>query len=93
MNEYYLSEKKIRYVNDGSRSISHETNIQSFLVDKFKFRKAYCKLHLEYSILIKSFLIIVTPFEQIFDLLKLNLFKKVSVLIKQEKIRLSFQDD
>ena len=93
MNEYYLAEKKFKYVNDGARSISHETNIQTFLEQKFKFRKAYCKLHLEYSLILKLFLNIVTPFEQIFDFLKLNLFKKVSVLIKQEKIRLSFQDD
>mgnify|MGYP001319834561 CR=1 FL=1 len=91
MNEYYLSEKKFKYVNDGARSISHETNIQSFLVDKFKFRKAYCKLHLEYSIFIKLFLDIVKPFERIFDLVPLNLFKKVSILIKQEKIRKSFE--
>ncbi len=93
MNEYYLAEKKFKYVNDGARSISHETNIQTFLEQKFKFRKAYCKLHLEYSPILKLFLIIATPFERIFDFLKLNLFKKVSVLIKQEKIRLSFQDD
>lgn len=93
MNKYYLKEKGLKYVNDGARSISHETNIQSFLVDKFKFRKAYCELHLEYTFLLKLFLNIVTPFERIFDFIPLNLFKKVSILIKQEKIRLTFQDD
>ena len=91
MNEYYLSEKKFKYVNDGARSISHETNIQTFLEQKFKFRKAFCVLHVEYSLLIKLFLIIVTPFEKNLDLMRLNLFKKISVLIKQEKIRKSFE--
>jgi len=77
-------------VNDGSRSISHETNIQPFLEQKFKFRKAFCKLHLEYSFLLKLFLVIIIPFERLIDFFPLNLFRKVSVLIKQEKIRRSF---
>ena len=93
MNEYYLVEKKFKYVNDGARSISHETNIQTFLEQKFKFRKAYCKLHLEYSSILKLFLNIALPFEHILDSIPINLFKKATILIKQEKIRLSFQDD
>ena len=32
--------RKLKYVNEGTRSILHETNVQSFLIDKFKFRKA-----------------------------------------------------
>ena len=48
MNQYYLNENNFLYVNDGARSISHDTNIQTFLIDKFIFRKAYCKLHIVY---------------------------------------------
>ena len=55
MNNYYLNEKRFKYVNDGARSISHETNIQEFLMQKFKFRKAYCKLNIIYSKPINSF--------------------------------------
>ena len=40
----YLNENNFRYVNDGAKSMSHDTNIQEFLIKKFKFRKAYCQL-------------------------------------------------
>ena len=49
MNEYYLGEKHFIYVNDGSRSITEHSNIQPFLEQNFKFRKAYCKLKLHYK--------------------------------------------
>ena len=49
MNKHYLEEKKMKYVNDGSRSISGHSNIQEFLMHNFGFRKAYCKLHIFYK--------------------------------------------
>ena len=47
-NRYYLEELKLKYVNDGARSITEHSNIQPFLIDKFNFRKAYCHLKLHY---------------------------------------------
>ena len=44
MNQYYLEEKKLKYVCDGSRTITEHSNIQEFLMHNFKFRKAYCRL-------------------------------------------------
>lgn len=49
MNRYYLEEKRKKYVSDGSRSVSGHSNIQEVLMHKFKFRKAYCKLHIFYK--------------------------------------------
>ena len=49
MNEYYLKERGLRYVNDGSRSITEHSNVQPFLEDKFRFRKAYCHMDLQYK--------------------------------------------
>ena len=49
MNEYYLGERKFKYVSDGSRSITEHSNIQPFLEQNFKFRKAYCKLKIRYK--------------------------------------------
>lgn len=57
MNEYYLKEKKIKYVNDGFRSLYHDSNIQEFLIKKFNFRKQKIGLIIKYrwyfSIIIK----------------------------------------
>lgn len=40
------------YINDGSRSIMHETAFQDYLEKYFGFRKAYCKLHIAYRFLL-----------------------------------------
>ncbi|MBT6014217.1 MAG: hypothetical protein HOG85_05290 [Flavobacteriales bacterium] len=91
MNKYYLNEKKFKYVNDGARSISHETNIQEFLVQKFQFRKAYCKLHVHYSPKIKMILKLIYPVQFLISFLKFGVFKKINVLLFQEKIRKSYE--
>ena len=49
MNRYYLEELKLLYVMDGARSVTEHSNIQPFLEEKFKFRKAYCDLKLYYK--------------------------------------------
>ncbi len=49
MNRYYLEERKLGYVSDGARSITNHSNIQPFLIEKFKFRKAYCRLRITYK--------------------------------------------
>lgn len=49
MNEYYLDNLKFKYVTDSARSITEHSNIQPFLEQNFKFRKAYCKLKIHYK--------------------------------------------
>ena len=49
MDEYYLVQKKFRYVNAGFRCISHDTNIQDFLVQLFNFRTERTNLRVHYS--------------------------------------------
>lgn len=88
MNNYYLNKKNLKYVNDGSRSISHQTNIQNFLIQKFHFRKAYCRLHVVYPPLIRLLIWVVYPFRDI--LIHFNFLKKINVLLLQENIRRSF---
>ena len=48
MNRYYLREQNFAYVNDGFRSLLHETNIQDFLITKFFFKKQPVKLKIHY---------------------------------------------
>ncbi len=49
MNRYYLEERGLKFVNDGARSITNHSNIQSFLIEKFNFRMAYCRLNIYYK--------------------------------------------
>ena len=62
MNEYYLMQQGFQYVNDGFRSISHETGIQDFLIKKFGFEKAYTNLNVYYRPPIGQLLKIARPF-------------------------------
>jgi len=90
MNEYYLNKKKYLYVNDGARSISHETNIQEFLIKKFHFRKAYCRLNIVYRWDIGLFIKLLYPFRKIIKKINYPLIDKISIILNQEKIRRSF---
>ncbi len=91
MNQYYLNEKDFLYVNDGARSISHDTNIQDFLIQKFKFRKAYCKLHIVYRWDIGLAVKVLYLFKSFLPNINSKFFNKISVLLNQEEIRRSFE--
>lgn len=90
MNRYYLNEKKFLYVHDGARSISHDTQIHNFLIQKFNFRKAYCKLNLFYSLKIKIAIFLLYPFKFLINKSKNKKLQKISVLLKHEEIRRSY---
>ena len=38
----------IKYIHGGWRTMIHESNYQEYLMKNFGFRKAYCKLHIQY---------------------------------------------
>ncbi len=90
MNKHYLNECNMSYVSDGARSISHQTNIQTFLIDKFRFRKAYCRLNIIYTPRVNFLVKIMFPAQRIISKINHNAFKKLSVLLKQEAIRRKF---
>ena len=78
MNRYYLEELHLKYVLDGARSITEHSNIQPFLEEKFKFRKAFCDLQLFYRPWMGIVVKILFPFRRwIFN-------KKMSSVLRQE---------
>jgi hypothetical protein len=48
MNRYYLQEQSFACVNNGFRSIAHNTNIQDLLIDYFGFRQIPTNLYVSY---------------------------------------------
>lgn len=84
MNEYYLCQASFQYVNDGFRSISHETGIQEFLIKEFGFEKAYTDLHVHYSFPFGQLLKITRPFQA----LATYYFPKVDALFAMDRLRL-----
>lgn len=93
LSKYYLNDESKRYVCDGERSINHPTNIQSYLIRTFGFRKAYCELRVIYR---NRFIHLIVRVLYLFKSLIFK-FKDMSVfsrnlysLLKQEEIQRSF---
>lgn len=80
MNRYYLEELKLKYVCDGARSITEHSNIQPFLEEKFKFRKAYCDIQMFYKPLVGLAVKLLFPFR------KLIKNKKIQAFLYQESM-------
>lgn len=79
MNLYYLGEKKLRYVNDGSRTITEHSKIQEFLIHNFRFRKAYCRLNIHYKSWISFVIKALFPFKNIIP------FRNIRAILKMEE--------
>jgi len=85
--DYYLSMQHIKYISNGTRSLSHDTNIQDFLLQKFNFRKAYCSLNVCYSPIVKVVVMVLYPFRKLFKKIPVNLAQKLYALLNQEYVR------
>lgn len=86
MNQYYLEERKMKYVSDGPRSLLHETQIQDMLIRKFNFRKAYCKLNLAFSPLLSITVSILYPFRNVIYSINQKHLKELSIVLKMVEI-------
>jgi hypothetical protein len=65
MNEHYLGEGGVAYVNDGFRSILHGTELQEFLERNFAFEKAYTGLAAFYRQPYRMFVRATFPFRNL----------------------------
>lgn len=48
MNRHYLKECGLQYISNGARSIMKGSSIQPLLINKLRFRRAYCQLEVHY---------------------------------------------
>jgi len=86
MVDFYLNKLEVQYIHNGTRSIAHHTNIQEFLIKKFKFRKAYCKLHILYRPLFGFLVRVIFPLRSVIRYFPLTIFRKIQIILKQEEI-------
>ena len=82
MDKHYLLDRKMKFVNMGAKTLYHETSVQDFVIQKFKYRKAYCKLNVVYKPIIGLIVKAAFPFRKIIYPLKIN---KISALLKQHE--------
>ena len=75
------------FICDGARSINHETAFQDYLEKYFGFRKAYCKLHMQYNPRIAPLIKVLYPLRRlltVFD--KITIIHKINLVLKMEEI-------
>ncbi len=76
------------YICDGERNISHETEFQNFLEKYFGFRKAYCRLNIEYRPSIKWIISICYRFKNIFKRLdNIGIVHMINSVLTMEEIK------
>lgn len=80
MNEYYLVNQNLKYVSDGARTLTEHSNIQEFLCNKFKFRKAYCEMKIYYIWWLKLSVNLLFPFQNYIPI------KVIKNVLKQESM-------
>ena len=85
LNAYYLGEQGFRYVTDGARSITEHSNIQTFLIDNFGFRKAYCHLKVYYKWWMKMAVKTLYPFRKTISLPRVKAILNMEAMQRGEK--------
>jgi hypothetical protein len=85
--DHYLGSSEVSYITNGTRSIFHKTNIQDFLIDKFNYRRAYCKLNIFYKPSVKFMIDLLYPFKGLISRIPLGIFQKLAMLLTQEHFR------
>ena len=84
---YYINDGGYRYISSGSRNISHVTNVQDYKIKTFGFRKAYCKLHIEYNPKVRTLVKLMYPFRGILKKLDfIGIVHNVNAVMKMEEI-------
>ncbi|MCR4401057.1 MAG: hypothetical protein NUV35_09390, partial [Syntrophomonadaceae bacterium] len=73
-------------LSNGSRSISHDTNMQDFLA-KFGFRKEYCLLRVAYRPVVDLAVRALYPFRGLISSLQGRRAQPVSAILFQEELK------
>lgn len=85
MNAYYLQKKQMKYVTDGTRTITEHSQIQDFLIQNFNFRKAYCKLEVHYCWWLSTAVKLLYPFRNIITLPRIKAILNMEAMKRGEK--------
>ena len=80
----------IKYIHGGWRTMIHESNYQEYLMKNFGFRKAYCKLHIQYRPLMQIAVNVLYPLRGMIKKVKNKWIYTVWCALQQEEIRRTF---
>ena len=82
----------IRYIMGGWRTMVHETNYQDYLLKNFGYRKAYCRLHIQYRTWVGMIVHALYPFRDLIKKFSQNrLMYQLWCTLRQEEIHRTFR--
>ncbi|MDO4261021.1 MAG: hypothetical protein Q4C82_02990 [Eubacteriales bacterium] len=82
----------IRYIHGGWRTMIHDSNYQDYLLKNFGYRKAYCRLHVEYRSWMKAAVAVLYPFRSVLEKCSGHkLVYPVWCALRQEEIHRTFR--
>jgi hypothetical protein len=84
MNEHYLGKCKMRYVLLGTRSATEHSNIQSFMISKFRFRKAYADISLTYTPFLRLVISALYPVRSYIPSLRIQTMLRLEAMSRGE---------
>jgi hypothetical protein len=89
IGQQLLSQEKMQFIFDGFVSLAHKSTIQKYLIRKFNYRKAYCKLCIHYQFYIRLFVLFAYPFRSLVKFVGqyVIVFKRIGILLSQEELR------
>lgn len=94
VNRYMGTQFSVKYISNGSKNISHETNYHEYLMKYFGFRKAYCRLKIQYRRPVVFIVKILYPFRgYIYKFPKSKLLNNITSVLKMEEIHKCFDKD
>ncbi|HPJ01296.1 MAG TPA: hypothetical protein PKU80_00450 [Candidatus Limiplasma sp.] len=81
------------YIMAGERTVYHPPQHQEYLEKTFGFRKAYCRLHIQYRQGVKQMIDCLYPLRGLIRCLsRIKLFYQISAVLKMEEIARQSQD-
>ncbi len=85
MNEYYLGNCLLRYVSDGSRSITEHSGVHDWLISNFAFRKAYCHFDIYYKTWLGVAVKVLYPFRKVMTMPRVRALLNMEAMRRGEK--------
>ena len=81
----FFRKKQMKYVTDGTRTITEHSQIQDFLIQNFNFRKAYCKLEVHYCWWLSTAIKLLYPLRNIITLPRIKAILNMEAMQRGEK--------
>lgn len=83
---HYLNELGQERIVSGTRNVNHKTHVQEYKENNWKFRKAYCHLHVIYNPKILWIIKLIYPFRRLLKLFDfITLVHQVNALMTLEE--------